>query len=108
MKTKYLELDQSPIRPTLGLSEGCDQLEGRGSAEPPPRLRPPVVLLLLSDIEIERCMRTRLLGDALASRLLILSLKYHYIIIYNVRTSAVLWTPARRELDYTMPDYALP
>ena len=50
-KSVYLA-DQSPIRPTLGLSEGRDQLAGRGSAAPPPRLRPPaVVLLLSSDIE---------------------------------------------------------
>jgi len=61
-ETEYLdeedELDQSPIRPTLGRSEGCDQLEGRGCGAPPPRLRPPpVVLLLSSDIEINGGVR---------------------------------------------------
>ena len=55
-KANYLEEDepdQSPIRPTLGFSAGRDQLEGRGSAASPPRLRPPPdVLLLSSDIEV--------------------------------------------------------
>lgn len=44
------EFDQSPIRPTLGPEDWRAQLSGKGSAGPPPRVRPEELLSLLSDI----------------------------------------------------------